>query len=260
MDLIERAAAVDAESAVRHPWERARLSLAHDLIRRHVPLRPGSVVLDVGCGDTFVSEELARQYPDARFYAVDSAFDDGLIDVLRSRLTVPNVSLFQSLDAVPTAAPAALVLLMDVIEHVPDDVAFLGDICRRPLVGDGTWFLMTVPSFQSLFSSHDRFLGHYRRYTVRSFRQVFKASRLQSKEEGYFFSTLLPLRVMQLLKERVVGSPETFAGLSGWQGSESTSQLIASLLTLDGRISISLARAGLRIPGLSNFALCRKSA
>ena len=259
MDLVESRASGSAV-VVRHPWERARLSLAHDLIRRHVTLGPGEAVLDIGCGDTFVCEALARRYPEVHFYAVDSAFTNRQIDALRNRLTVPNVSLFASLDAVALARPAALVLLMDVIEHVPDDVAFLGDICRRPLVGAGTWFLMTVPSFQSLFSSHDRFLGHYRRYTVRSFRQVFRQMKLQSAEEGYFFATLLPLRFLQLLKERIAGSPETFAGLAGWRGSESTSQMMASLLTLDGRLSIALARAGLRIPGLSNFALCRKSA
>jgi hypothetical protein len=225
-----------------------------------VPLAPGDVVLDVGCGDTFVSEELARRYPGVQFYAVDSAFTDELIGSLRAQLTVPNVALFRTLDAVPTTRPAALVLLMDVIEHVPDDVAFLGDICRRPLVGAGTWFLMTVPSFQALFSSHDRFLGHYRRYTVRSFRDMFSQMNLQSAEEGYFFSSLLPIRLLQLVKERILGSPETFVGLSGWHGSESTSQLVTSVLTLDGRLAIALARAGLRIPGLSNFAVCRKSA
>ena len=259
MDLVESNARTSAV-VVRHPWERARLSLAHDLIRRHVPLRAGDAVLDIGCGDTFVCEALARRYPDVHFFAVDNAFTKQQIDALGGRLTVPNVSLFASLDAVPLTRPAALVLLMDVIEHVPDDVAFLGDICRRPLVGPGTWFLMTVPSFQSLFSSHDRFLGHYRRYTVRSFRQLFGQMQLQSAEEGYFFATLLPLRFLQMLKERIVGSPETFAGLAGWRGSETTSQMIASLLTLDGRLTIWLARAGLRIPGLSNFALCRKSA
>jgi len=89
---------------------------------------------------------------------------------------------------------------------------------------------------------------------------VFSQMKLQSAEEGYFFATLLPLRFLQLLKERIAGSPGPFAGLAGWRGSESMSQVIASLLTLEGRLTISLARAGLRIPGLSNFALCRKSA
>ena len=259
MDLIERKAQT-SESPVRHPWERARLTLAHGLIRRHVTLQPGDAVLDIGCGDTFVSEALARQYPHVHFYAVDRAFTDQLIDELRARLSVPNISLFASLDAVPIARPAALILLMDVIEHVPDDLAFLTDISRRSIVGNRTWFLMTVPSFQRLFSSHDRFLGHYRRYTVRSFRRLLGQIGLRSAEEGYFFATLLPLRFLQLLKERMIGSPETFTGLSGWHGSESASEFVTSLLTLDGRITTSLARAGIRVPGLSNFAICRKSA
>jgi hypothetical protein len=259
MDLIESRAQT-GESLVRHPWERARLTLAHGLIRRHVTLQAGDAVLDIGCGDTFVSEELARRYPYVHFYAVDRAFTDQLIDDLRARLSVPNISLFASLDAVPIVRPAALVLLMDVIEHVPDDLTFLGDICRRPIVGNRTWFLMTVPSFQALFSSHDRFLGHYRRYTVRSFRRLLGQIGLRSAEEGYFFATLLPVRFLQLLKERVIGAPQTFAGLSGWRGSQSSSQIVTALLTLDGRITTSLARAGLRVPGLSNFAICRKSA
>src|SRR5262245_51235084 len=110
MDLVEANASTSAV-VVRHPWERARLSLAHDLIRRHVPLRAGDTVLDIGCGDTFVSEALARRHPDVLFYAVDNAFTSQQIETLRGRLTVPNVSLFASLDSVPLTRPAALVLL-----------------------------------------------------------------------------------------------------------------------------------------------------
>src|SRR5690242_16861347 len=147
MDLVE-AKARGFESLVRHPWEQARLSLIHRLIRRHAHLRSGDVVFDIGCGDTFVAEELARRYPGVQFIAVDSNFTDELINTLRARLTVPNVSLFASLDSVPASRPAALVLLMDVIEHVPDDTAFLGGICQSTFVGADTRLLITVPSYQ----------------------------------------------------------------------------------------------------------------
>ena len=134
MDLVE-AQARGFESVVRHPWEQARLSLVHRLIQRHASLGPGDVVFDIGCGDTFVAEELARRYPGVQFNAVDSNFTEDVINTLRTRLTVPNVSLFASLDSVPVSKPAALVLLMDVIEHVADDAAFLGGICQRAFVG-----------------------------------------------------------------------------------------------------------------------------
>lgn len=259
MDLVEARLGSFA-APVRHPWESARVALAYRLLRRHVDLKPGDSVLDVGCGDTFVSEELARRYPAVHFYAIDTAFTDDVIGTLRARLTVPNVSLFQSLDAVPAAKPAALVLLMDVVEHVPDDVAFLGDICGRPFVDANTQFLITVPSFQSLFSSHDRFLGHYRRYTVGTLGQLLTRVKLASIEGGYLFASLLPVRVLQVLRERLAGSADAFTGLSAWHGGEAKTRMVTTLLTLDGTLALFLARVGIRIPGLSSFAICRKSA
>ena len=83
MDLVE-AKARGFEAVVRHPWEQARLSLVDQLIRRHVDLRAGDVVFDIGCGDTFVAEELARRYPHVQFNAVDSNFTDQLIETLRT--------------------------------------------------------------------------------------------------------------------------------------------------------------------------------
>jgi methyltransferase family protein len=259
MDLVE-AKARGFESPVRHPWEQARLSLVHRLIQRHANLRPGDTVLDIGCGDTFVAEALARRYPGVQFNAVDSNFTDQLIDTFRARLTVPNVSLFASLESVPVSKPAALVLLMDVIEHVPDDVAFLGGICQSAFVGRDTRLLITVPSFQSLFCSHDRFLGHYRRYSGATLRTLFNRVKLQCEEGGYLFASLLPVRVLQVLRERIAGSREAPTDLATWGGGAAKARTLASVLTLDGRISLALVRVGIRIPGLSNFAICRKSA
>ena len=259
MDLVE-AKARGFESLVRHPWERARLSLVHRLIRRHVNLRPGDTVFDIGCGDTFVAEELARRYPGVQFNAIDSNFTDALIDTVRARLTVPNVALFASLENVPVSKPATLVLLMDVIEHVPDDVAFLGGICRSAFVSGDTRLLITVPSFQSLFCSHDRFLGHYRRYSGSTLRALFDRVKLQREDGGYLFASLLPVRVLQVLRERVGGASDAPTDLATWGGGAAKARTLAAVLTLDGRIALALARVGIRIPGLSNFAICRKSA
>ena len=259
MDLVE-AQARGFEASVRHPWEQARLSLVHRLIQRHVDLRPGDLVIDIGCGDTFVAEELARRYPRAQFYAVDSHFTDQLLETLRARLSVPNLRLFASLDTLPESAPAALVLLMDVIEHVPDDIGFLGGICRSWLVGGRTRLLITVPSYQSLFCAHDRFLGHYRRYSGTTLRRLFLAVSLHCDEGGYWFASLLPIRVLQVLRERLgFSSADAPTDLATWQGSAAKARTLASILALDGRIASYLARLGLRIPGLSNFAICRKS-
>jgi hypothetical protein len=260
MDLVE-AEARGFESGRRHPWERARLSFVSSLIADHVGLRDGDVAIDVGCGDTFVVDALARQHGGVRFHAVDSAFTPSMIDLYRSRLTTTNVALSASLDDVRPGRPVGLVLLMDVIEHVPDDREFLRDLLARGLVGPETRVLITVPSYPALFSSHDRFLGHYRRYNRRSLQTLFDEVGLTAIEEGHFFSTLLAPRLLQMLRERLWRAPiDPSTHVATWSGSEGTARAIAAVLAADGRVSLRLARLGIKLPGLSNFAICRISA
>jgi 2-polyprenyl-3-methyl-5-hydroxy-6-metoxy-1,4-benzoquinol methylase len=260
MDLVE-AEARGFESGVRHPWERARLTLVSALVGHHAQLRSGDAVLDIGCGDTFVVDAPARRYRDASFHAVDSAFTGTVIDLYRSRLTSPNVSLTASLDEVVLTRPAALILLMDVIEHVPDDRAFLNDLLARDIVGPATRILITVPSYPSLFCAHDRFLGHYRRYNRRSLKALFSAVGLTEVEDGHFFISLLPPRLLQVIRERFSApDADRSTQLATWSGREGTARALAGLLIADGHLSIQLARLGLKLPGLSNFAICRKSA
>jgi len=259
MDLVEARARGFAEGS-RHPWERARLALVSRLIGAHVDLRPGDVVLDVGCGDTFVVEQLARAHPGVQFYAVDSAFTDDLLVAYRSRLGVSNVRLLRSLDDVALTRPASLVLLMDVIEHVSDDVGFLRDVCGRPGVDRSTCVLITVPAYPRLFGAHDRSLGHYRRYSRRSLNSLLGKAGLSSHHDGHLFATLVPARVLQLVRERLFPAPDGPTATASWTGAELTARTLSGLLVLEGRVALLLSRIGVDVPGLSAFAICRKSA
>lgn len=260
MDLVEAKARGFSTSA-RHPWERARLALASRLIARHAPLAPGDVVLDVGCGDTFVVESLARQHPAAQFYAVDSAFTPALIEAFSARLTVSNVRLFTSLADVPGGRQASLVLLMDVLEHVADDLGLLRRIGEQAFFGADTLLLITVPSYAPLFCSHDRFLGHYRRYSTATLGALLDAARLPPIQIGHLFASLLPVRVLQVVRERLMKPLEEVpTGLATWQGNETLARGLAAILEWDGRLGLALLNTGIRLPGLSNFAICRKSA
>jgi hypothetical protein len=65
---------------------------------------------------------------------------------------------------------ARLVLLMDVLEHVPDDFAFLSELMAAS--APGTAFLVTVPANPSFWSTHDESNGHYRRYDLGRFQRL----------------------------------------------------------------------------------------
>ena len=66
-----------------------------------------------------------------------------------------------------------VVIMHDVIEHIEDDRAAVSAVWR--LLGEGSrpaLFIASVPAWQWLFGFHDRALGHYRRYSPRTFRAL----------------------------------------------------------------------------------------
>jgi SAM-dependent methyltransferase len=261
MDLTEVGARGSLAPAARHPWELARLDVVERLIAAQVELADGALAIDVGCGDTFVAAGLSRRFPAARVCAVDPAFTDAIVADLRRQ--APAVSLFHSLDAAAAVVdrPAALVLLMDVLEHVDDDRALLRDLARRPFVDARTRLLITVPAYQALFCSHDVFLGHRRRYSGRRLRATVEASGLEVIDSGSIFSTLVPLRLLQVLAERLMAPRGRAAttGLVTWNGGPVRTQILRRLLRADAAAGAVLRRAGVTLPGLSIFALCRTS-
>jgi trans-aconitate methyltransferase len=257
MDLIE---AADVSPRHRHPWELARLWVLRQLIARRVRLEAGSTVVDIGCGDGFVIGELARAFPDAHFYGIDAGFTPE--SAAERQKTLPsNVHLFHDLDAVPVKSAAALILLMDVLEHIQDDKAFLANMLARPIVGRATQLIVTVPAYQSLFSAHDVFLKHFRRYTNHQLRDRLEQAGLRVIDIGYFFASLLPLRVLTVIRERL--SPPAAAdatGLSEYGGGSMTTAVLSAVLKADAFGGLWLRRIGISVPGLSNYAICRTSA
>jgi hypothetical protein len=64
--------------------------------------------------------------------------------------------------------------------------------------------LITVPAFSSLFSGHDRALGHFRRYNRKSLQRLFH--RWRRRELGFWvFTTFIPFVVSRFLKRRREG-------------------------------------------------------
>ena len=83
-----------------------------------------------------------------------------------------------------------LALALDVIEHVPDDLAALAEL-NRVLKPGGT-LLVTVPALQLLWSAHDEANGHYRRYTLGELRGRVESSGFTTVTATYFNTLLFP--------------------------------------------------------------------
>lgn len=258
MDLRELSIQSDA-TATRHPWELARFEFVSSLIRDHVSPEELGNVLDLGCGDIFFIRNFQKTYPKRKFLAVDTAFKDALLVELRKLVENEQILLFSELKDAEQACNEQVkcVLLLDVIEHVQDDVAFLRSVQQSRLIAPNALFVVTAPAYQGLFTSHDRFLGHFRRYDEKTLEATLKAGGLEVVQTGYFFFLPLIYRVFQKVYEWMLGPDKNAAGVSRWSGNSMKTAIARRLLSMDCNVGRVLSRVGIRLPGLSNYAICR---
>jgi SAM-dependent methyltransferase len=87
-----------------------------------------------------------------------------------------------------------LILGMDVLEHIDDDLEAL-KAWSENLDSQGV-ILITVPAFQSLWSYHDVFLEHKRRYTKKELKDLAAKAGLEPVFLSYAFSYLFPVVYM----------------------------------------------------------------
>lgn len=257
MDLVELA---KSKNSQRHPWEIARLNVTLKLLKNY-GLNQGKpiTILDLGCGDTYVAEQLHLNFPSAKIFAVDIAFTEEILTNLKEKYRDKPIFVCNNLEEISQSIKFDFVLLMDVVEHISNDQTFLTALKSSSNFTSDTVFYITVPAFNSLFCSHDTFLGHYRRYTNAGLTDLIKRSGFIQYKIGYFFSILILPRLIQVIKEKIFPPKDETTGLVEWQGSKSKTNLIAKILILDFQIFNSTIVKFLNVPGLSNFIICKIS-
>ena len=96
-----------------------------------------------------------------------------------------------------------LVLMLDVLEHVDDDVDALRHAAS--LLEDGGRILVTVPAHQRLWTAHDGWNRHRRRYSRKALNRAVREAGLELVSEAYLFHWLVPLKLLVRLKETLAG-------------------------------------------------------
>lgn len=236
----------------RHPWEVARTSTLKYLLDSARVDTDNKKILDIGCGDGFTVAELFKNNHPI-IDAVDTSLSEKLIAEFSARH--PTISFHNSTGALKKSF-YDIITIFDVIEHTKDDIAFLKEIYTH--AAPGAIFLITAPAFNLLYSNHDSFLEHHRRYNKKQLEDTIRSGGLSLLNSGYIFSSLLLLRSCSVAWEKLKTGDKQFAGVTTWRHGKPLTSLISSFLATENKISLWLNRHGVTIPGLSVWALCKK--
>lgn len=200
-------------------------------------------VLDVGAG----SGIFAKQLLENRFSAAAICVDHGYTEDRAAGHGGKPVAFLREVKDVKQK----LVLMMDVLEHVENDVALLKKYMPPP----GGYVMISVPAFPFLWSGHDVFLEHKRRYTRWMLEDAVAQAGLEIVRLRYFFGLLFPVvAVMRLVKNRLLNRGKI----------EAKSELAVCPPWLNKALVLThdIERFTLfpwnKLAGLSIFCLCRR--
>lgn len=171
----------------RHWWFRGRRELVVSVLRSRLP--DGARVVDVGCGTGFVLERLLDHF-DASGLEPDASVRSRAAEPARSRVRAGSTDDLRAVE--PGSFDA--VLLLDVLEHLDDDVGALRAV--RTLLRPGGFVLATVPAMPWLWSSHDVRNEHRRRYTRPGLARVLREAGLSPLVLSHVNSRLFPLALV----------------------------------------------------------------
>lgn len=220
-----------AELDQHHWWFRARRRILNALVEHVVKPPKDARILEVGCG---TGHNLAMF---ARFGRVDASELDPCARALASKrlgaevkeARLPDLSMFER-------NGYDLIGLLDVLEHVADDLDSLRAIHRR--LKPGGALLMTVPANPWMWSAHDAAHHHVRRYTRKQLEELFLRSGLEVQLLSYFNTLLFPMIAGARILGKLIGKESADDTLPGARLNKALERVFGWEARLVGRLSL----------------------
>ena len=191
-----------AEHDSTHWWYVARRDILADYIARYVQPPAGARILEIGCGTGHNLPMLGA------FGTVDA------IEIDEAARTVASARLGKEVGTAPLPELSGvaegqydLIAVLDVVEHVEDDVAALAGMAKR--LKPGGTILITVPAHQWMWSAHDVVNHHKRRYSKGSLTAALDKAGLKWRKLRWFNSLLFPAAVAARLAGKLRGNDDS---------------------------------------------------
>lgn len=240
MDLTEK-----TNNLKRHPWE---LSRSYNIMKLLENSNKCFVYADIGAGDKFFTSKLLS-ITNKNVFAIDIQYNNKKEDRI---ICLNDVSLLEnnSIDCI---------IMMDVLEHIENDSDLLKVVFEK--IKPNGKIIITVPAMQFLFSSHDVFIKHQRRYNRKQLMCLLQQNKMKIEQCYYFYSVLFIIRSLSFLIENFFTKrKKKNTGIGEWKHSEKSfiTKFFIFILNIDFFINKLLNKIFIRLPGLSILAICKK--
>lgn len=239
----------------QHYWHLYRRTVVLDVLRA-AGVGPADSLIELGCGagtvTTFLNQNGLRvDYSDVHAEALRFA-----VERAQTRLDpAAPAPRFLRADITRHLPPGGYdgILLLDVLEHLPDDAAVMRAVRDRlddrlrerqadPARGAARPFvLFTVPAFQSLWSPWDDLEKHKRRFTRAGARALAEGAGFEIERSTYFFFPLFfaaaGVKAFRTAREALLGAarPARFDAMAETKNHPALNATMLKLLDLERR-------------------------
>ena len=138
-------------------------SRQHTMIQLHQYLKvKNPIIMEIGCSSGHLLEKLTEEKPDARLIGADIVYSP----LLKLAEKLPSIPMLR-FDLLNCPLPdnyLDAVILLNVLEHIEDDVAAIKQINR--ILKPGGIAIIEVPAGPHLYDIYDKELLHFRRYLM----------------------------------------------------------------------------------------------
>jgi len=169
----------------KHWWFAGRRKIIKSILDRFYEKTAFNKILEVGCG-TGGNLALLSKY--GTLVAIE--LDDEALEVSAKRNICP-IHKGSLPDQLQLTDKFDLICMLDVLEHIEDDLQSLHNIASR--LNDNGMLLITVPAYNFLWSAHDEMHHHKRRYTRKQLKELILKNGLTIKYSTYFNTLLFPI-------------------------------------------------------------------
>lgn len=167
-------------------WYKAKNNLVNHILRKE-GLNKHNKILEIGPG-LGNNLKLLNHFGIIDILEIENEF----INSLKNNYSEIIDKIYENIEEINSEYD--LIIMLDILEHIEESEKFMNKV--KKIMKKNGKIVIGVPAYQSLWSSHDEALKHYRRYTWKTLKNDCKVFNI-TKKYGFNYLTF-PIRFLNI--------------------------------------------------------------